>query len=777
MVDQIEDLTPNPRILPMLGEINLAPWKCVAELIDNSVDAFLHEPTTSPRPTIWVTLPMVDEESARIQVRDNGPGMAPDTLATAVKAGWSGNDPISSLGLFGMGFNIATARLGIVTSVWTTRPDDGEWTGLRIDFSELIRQKHYQTPRLRRPKDDPAESGTEIIVERVKQEHRAWFSKAYNRSNLRKDLARTYSSMLRDGGDLISFKLLVDGNTVVGQQHCVWSGDDGKGRQVQLGQEWLNAVQTIDASMASRPYCIECWEWLAADDDACPRCESADGVRQRERRIHGWVGIQRYLSNTNHGIDLIRHGRKIELLNRDLFMWEQDGFVEEEYPIDDPRHRGRIVGEIHLDHCRVPYTKDRFDRTDPAWAEMLQSVRGEGPLRPEKARQLGYAENSSPLYGLYQVFRRSSPKPKVAGSYAKLLIVPDNDRATEMATRFYAGEFAYMTDSKWYELVSEADKDLLRGSESPTSPEDDKDDELLGGLGGGDQEHEHEEEEPIDSPPVYVRDPIASLSLSYNEQALGNVWDVEAYRAESDDPELLGQPWRMKREAATGLWTFLVDTDHPVFRSYTLTPTDALLSDLAHNAVSFAPRSSEVPFATVLAELRSRYSTGSRLDPGELTARASLLLGDIARRFAGSADAQDNEAYFAELTLSEQEHILSMAASRSPENPTGVSAVVGGGRFLEFAGGPTLLRFFESHPELFFDGRQWNRAYSTIDFGSGRATGEARESLVSYYSGLLKDIVWLAERDTTDLETARRQRLLRAALALELLDVDMVPDA
>ncbi len=35
------NLTPDPRILPMLGEINLSQWQCIAEFIDNSVDAFL----------------------------------------------------------------------------------------------------------------------------------------------------------------------------------------------------------------------------------------------------------------------------------------------------------------------------------------------------------------------------------------------------------------------------------------------------------------------------------------------------------------------------------------------------------------------------------------------------------------------------------------------------------------------------------------------------------------------------------------------------------------
>ena len=35
------DLQPDPRILPMLGEINLEQWRCLGELIDNSVDGFI----------------------------------------------------------------------------------------------------------------------------------------------------------------------------------------------------------------------------------------------------------------------------------------------------------------------------------------------------------------------------------------------------------------------------------------------------------------------------------------------------------------------------------------------------------------------------------------------------------------------------------------------------------------------------------------------------------------------------------------------------------------
>src|SRR5207249_2955467 len=144
--------------------------------------------------------------------------------------------------------------------------------------------------------------------------------------------------------------------------------------------------------------------------------DSADNVVVRQRSVHGWVGIQRYLSETEYGIDFVRNGRKIETDNKDLFSWDGGGKVEPEYPIDDPRNRGRIVGEIHIDHCRVTYTKDRFDRNDPAWEEMVRIIRGAGPLRPDRAGELGFGLNSSPLFLLFQAYRRNNPHSKVAAA-------------------------------------------------------------------------------------------------------------------------------------------------------------------------------------------------------------------------------------------------------------------------------------------------------------------------------------------------------------------------
>ena len=92
---------------------------------------------------------------------------------------------------------------------------------------------------------------------------------------------------------------------------------------------------------------------------------------------------------------------------------------------------------------------------------MVSVIRGAGPLRPDKAEGLGFSSNASPLFRLFQLFRRSSPKTKVAGCYAKLLIVQDNERAEDMAKKFHDGDPAFQTDTKWWELVQEQDHQLL----------------------------------------------------------------------------------------------------------------------------------------------------------------------------------------------------------------------------------------------------------------------------------------------------------------------------
>ncbi len=769
------DLQPHPRILPMLGEINLAQWRCIAELIDNSVDAFLSAKRAGnpvQTPEVNVSLPSVDSEAAKITVRDNGPGMDASTLENAVKAGWTSNDPINSIGMFGMGFNIATARLGTVTRVWTTRAGDPEWCGLEIDFEKLIQQKHFRTPPLTRPKSDPHDHGTEVSIEKLKLDQRQWFAKTANRSKLTQEFGRVYAAMLRSNGSPISFRLMLQGPSVRGRSHCIWGGEGNANRETQTARYGvISAYQQVDVRLADRSFCQKCWQWLPADEARCPACESPDDVVVRQRRVSGWVGIQRYLSASDYGVDFVRHGRKIEIANKDLFLWSSGQTIDEEYPIDDPRHRGRIVGEIHLDHCRVTYTKDRFDRNDPAWEEMIGIVRGDGPLRPDKAEQLGHGQNTSPMFLLFQAFRRSSPKPKVAGAYKRLLVVPDNDRAEEMARHFYAGEAEYQTDTKWMELVEEADRELLAGSAGePARPT------TLEGWPTPVAGESPAEQQPgggstTDAPPAptVVRTPIASLSREYRESYTDLRWEIRAFSVAATDPELGVDvaPWRMKA-TPSGVFQFYVNLDHPVFRSATMTPLDGLLAELAWSAEEFQrSNQNQTPFALILSGLREQYAGTTKLDPIELASEARLTLTSIARAIANSSDPDDARALFNELLPTEQEAVLAKMANRSVPNP---QQSIGEGRFLEYASTRTLLRFFEYHPELFFDGRYWDTSYARLDYGIQSATEDAQAQTVRYFASLISDAIWLADQDPSDLALVSRPRLLRASLALELLE-------
>src|SRR6266550_758439 len=766
------DLQPHPRILPMLGEINLKQWQCIGELVDNSVDGFIsanRERRAISDPEVHVTLPTRVARDAHVTVLDNGPGMDPDKLENAVRAGWTGNDPVNYLGMFGMGFNIATARLGTLTRVWSTREGDRVWHGLEIDFDSLLRQRHFRTPVLTRPKTNPAVHGTEISIERLKPEQGQWFAGAANRSKLRDQLERVYAAMLRREGTPLTIRLLMNGTALRGRQHCVWGGPGNADRIVHHARFGdIGAYQTVNVGLPDRKFCGRCWQWLRADEDVCPACESAENVVVRERRVRGWLGLQRYYDENEYGIDFVRHGRKIEIASLDLFQWDNNqGGREREYPIDDPRHRGRIVGEIHLDHCRVHYTKDQFDRNDPAWAEMVRIVRGDGPLRPQEASQLGFGDNDSPLFRLFQAFRRNSPKPKVAGCYANLLLVPDNDRAREMTERFYASDPLYLPDTKWWELVEEADRALLLGEGGP------------GGGGGGPFPGGAPPGEPVPgtapapAPAAPPRVPVPSLTREYRDDTTDQRWNVTAYSVQHDDPALASgaNPWRLVRTTA-GTYEFLINTDHPVFGSATMTRLDALLAELAWSAMDFLRgQRTDVTFASVLTALRERYATTTKLDPVTLTAEAAAALRNLARAVSRNIEPGDAEALYQELSMAERSTVLARVHGVAGGE---AARIIGEGRFLEYAPKETLLGFFERNPEYFFDGLYWDDAYETLDLGDAQATEEARARVVRRYLSLLVDAVWLAENDPDDLARVGRARLLRGALALELLASDQV---
>ncbi|MGE6222445.1 ATP-binding protein [Aeromonas media] len=775
------DLTPDPRVLQMLGEINLAQWRCLAELIDNSIDGFMSaERLGNPIacPEVIITVPKTDTATARVSVCDNGPGMSSETLEHAVRAGWSGNSPIGSLGLFGMGFNIATARLGLVTEVWTSRAGDPHEIGIRIDLDELKEQRNFKVARQTRAKSDHTAHGTEIVISKLKPDQRAWLTRGQNATAMRKHLAKAYSALLSPESGPAVFRLELNSVRIQARRHCTWSAE----RFVETNIGTVHAVERFNVVLSTRRYCVTCMQTLSEGDTTCPTGNGSCRLITEERRVRGWVGIQRFLHETDFGIDIIRNGRKIELGIKELFEWREGESSEIEHPIDDQRKRGRFVGEIHLDHCRVSYTKDRFERDDPAWDEMVRIVRGDGPLQPLKAKTLGYGTNNSPLFRLFQAFRRTSPQGK-NGLWSRILVVKDNDRAVEMAGLFENNDADYLGDERWWQLVEEQDAAAL-GTPSPTTP---------GGATvpsdippGFLDDNNFVNTTPTNTPepgatvspqlptpvPVPDRKPIFELTRKYIHPTYRVEYDVQGFVVNRRDPGLgAGHPWALPLvDVATRTYAFLTDTTHALYRSTTMTPLDALLIELSHRTMDFLRQTApDATFASILADFRREYCVDSRLEAGEIIVEATNTLMQIASSLQNMIADGEGVKLYEELSTSAREAIGRRMVARGVASP---QEAIASGAFLGYADPQTIRDFFVAHPELFLDGRYWDDPYITIDYGSPEISEEARRVVCERYKGYFADAIWLASQSPTDLERTGRDALIRASLSLRLLRPD-----
>lgn len=786
------NLSPDPRVLPILGEINLSQERCVAELIDNAIDAFsvLHENgNLSYIPEIAVATPHESSpDIAKITVRDNGPGMDTARLSKAVSAGWTGNDPVTRLGLFGMGFNISTARLGSVTEVWTTEKGEDKWRGVKIDFQKMIKERNFETDLLTRPKIDHELSGTEIAVTRLKPQQFEWFKKNTNKNKLKKFLGQVYAAALKEDAVPFKVEIRLNGNTIVPHRHCVWS-DHQEGRIVSHAAHGdIEVFQRINQPLPPKKFCEVCWNWLPSDLNDCPTCPDGGRVIVRQRRVFGWLGILRYLSDKDYGIDFIRNGRKIELLDRSLFSWEGDNGSELEYPIDDLRNKGRIVGEIHINHCRVSYTKDRFERDDPAWNEMVRVVRGEGPLRPDIARSLGYVGNTSPLFLLYQVFRRSTPgnMNKIpAGTYSRLLAVPNNDFAVNYAKKFSDGEFDYQTDAKWYDLILEADRALLKprpphANVAASAPHED--DELADVLGENNEppglspsttqtpsvsDIDAIESEASDTPQIDER-PVPSLSQLYVEESTLNRFDITAYEVDASHPSLTdGKPWSLESNTKRK-YKFVFNRRHPVFHATSFLPIEALLCEMAHQIIYSArdQRSQQNRYASVLAGLRKKYHPSDTVDLQSLIIDARNELQDIANALTSGSQGLSFESLYESMDDRIKQAVEARMAQAGVVDP---QAKILNGEFMPYTPYAYLAEFIKENPSLYFDGRFWSSPYESINFNDENATETSRRAIVSLYASLVNDLAWLAIKDSLEEDPIEMVRILRAKLSLEIL--------
>ena len=456
------DLTPDPKVLVALTHTPLKPLDALSELIDNSIDSFQFAKRTGneiKHPIVAVSLPSkfeIESGNGCLRIRDNGLGMSLEEAEKALKAGFSGNNPYDSLGLFGMGFNIATGKLGRCTTFITARKQDDFAIRVVIDLMSIKENRSYEvTPeQIKKPDFD---QGTMIEVSDWWPEGNAnsGFIKkllAYGKPKVRSEIGRRYASILKKN----SVRIVINDESCEAFEHCAWS----EGRFLERPKHGkIYAKEHINSTIASQTRCNECFTKFESNSSSCPSCNSSS-TRTINEVISGWVGIQRYDDQSHFGIDLIRNGRTIRILEQAAFFEFTDEFGKtiKDYPIDGPY--GRIVGEIHLNHVPVDFMKQDFQRSSPEWQRAISFLRGDSSLQPT---QPGADQNQSAIFRLYQGYRKVrniGRKDMYMGTWDAQKGLPkriDRDTERDFREKFEAKTPGYFDDAEWWKLVEEAD--------------------------------------------------------------------------------------------------------------------------------------------------------------------------------------------------------------------------------------------------------------------------------------------------------------------------------
>lgn len=672
------DLTPDPRILEVLGKIPYQPWQCLAELVDNSFDELLSDPDRDPHEpaSVFITVPKstAAPADALVGVSDEGRGMSQQTLEKSLRAGYTGKTSFGTLGLFGMGFNIATARLGNRTEVHTSRTGDPYWLVAEIDLREMQRRGSFRVPVRRAPKGDVSEHGTRIVVRDLNPEMLETLRRPHTISAVRQRLGRVYSYLLRNvvaipgvpsatlAGRGIA--LYLNGKRIEPWIPCVWADS----RSVSYKGAEISAVQTVVHDLTDAWACTQCGYWQHQfNSGRCVSCDS-ENLERRSRRVRGWLGVQRYLHESQYGIDFIRNGRAILTDEKALFTWVDPDTGEKypEYPVEIPATQGRLVGEIHLDHVPVDYQKTDFKRETPEWSQAITYIRGEGPMREQKAKARGYPENRSPLGLLFKAFQKNDPG-------LRYLIPGDGTHATHEKARQWGSSFhkrlpEYQSDEIWYDAAAQHD-DIKKRERTGTS-HNPAAGTLSSRTGLDPLPPVHPSTGPSNTPSP---DPSAEGQRTSTRPAAREETEDERFgRYQKEARELydlagevmvsgigkrkvrvfetsvelvnsVGVKVPAVSRAGTGMnLEVYVNGEHRVFREYGRDPRDYAIIEIAQTLRALAH--SDIPVTAIAAEVTTQFPD-QRTTPSALRDRAEAILGRIRDLIAPIAAARANEMW------------------------------------------------------------------------------------------------------------------------------------
>jgi hypothetical protein len=758
------NLTPSPALLDLLGKIPFKGWQCAAELIDNSIDAIINnaDKLQDYQKVIAVFLPTKKkiELNEALVVEDWGIGMTESQLENAVKAGFSSKNANSNLGLFGMGFNVATSRLANTVQVWTSTREMDHEIGVRIDLREMKKTSSFIRPKLTRAKRIDKNSGTRIEVFDYKPEAQNLLKP----QDIYRELNRAYSEKIfSDYG----VKILVNGDPITPFKFCTWD----KQRSVKYKNEDIYAVVEIDEHLNSEMFCGNCFSWLGDPVETslqieCPYCNTVGYVVTKDIYISGWLGIQRYSDTEHFGIDISRNGRILSKLDKSLFHWnderaKNDPRFHPEYPRDTTYAGGRIVGQIEANFIIPKYTKDDFEREDKNWRKVTNFLRGPMPLQPDLASSFNYKlPNRSPIGLFFSAYRKINVPGSKTMVFARENGSSDHVTAKKWAEDyFFTGNEEYQSDAKWWEAVTKADLKETPSTFNPLNPlglsvVNDTNGGAALNIGGISR-----------IAPAQVKYPGKKLfkkSLHFDiEKIIGEKpFDLTLidYYPEND----LNIPIIFESQGSIGKFNVYMNNNHPMFRDFADGFEDLIYSEVAAK-YSLMKNMEEWTVTRIYYELKSKYAPETMLSVPNLVSKASNLMRDIQNKLvAGEGIKLDRKP---NVDDAEIKAIHKKYVDLERKTIPSITGFLINTKFLNYLDLNYVFKFVEDFPEVIYDGKIFNLPYSELD-------DESKKYQLKKYSGYFNDVRWFMNELAKEGDEAIRKlkpEIIRNRISIEIL--------
>lgn len=470
------------------------------------------------------------------------------------------------------------------------------------------------------------------------------------------------------------------------------------------------------------------------------------------------------------------NGRKILLRDKSLFTWvdpdEPSGGGLREYPVEIPSGQGRLIGEIHIDHVAVNYQKNAFEYGSPDWAKVKRVLRGEGPLLPEKARQLGFTTaNTSPLARLITGYRRND-----AGlNY----LTPGDDRgpiherAREWADLFRRGQAEYETDEHWYQAAYQHDNPAPRGEESlavthlaDVLQQAGLDDDPASDGGQPEPEPVRETEDERRARWRAGSRPVPDLETPFGLPGRGAAVKVEAAWRVAGHRDQIGPAGEEARPVYVAsvrgaAVEIFIDAEHPIFTEFAVEIRDLVVFELADFMRTRDDGTDDL--GDLFARLKQRCLPDQKVTGPHLKENADRLVSRI-RETMQPVVAGNSSGYWQRLTETERAAAQQKFAIEGGQGDW--EDVISSGDWLDYAPALCLVRVVNSRPDAFLDAQVFRTSYASLTDEAARRAGLER------VTDLLSDVAALSD------QPIRRspEELQRGRLSIWLLEAELADD-